>query len=138
MQKLIVDTNVLVSALIQRSYPYLIIQQLFIDEEIELCLSAELMKENYAVLGRKKFAKYPDFVSAAMIVLADIEKNATVYVPKAKLQILTDPDDDKLLELAHECKADFLITGNTNHFTMNHYRKTKIVSPKEFWDIYKS
>ena len=138
MQKLIVDTNVLVSALIQKSYPYLIIQQLFIDKQMELCISAELIKEYYAVLGRKKFSKYPDFISAATIVLADIEKNATIYVPKVKLQILADPDDDKLLELAQECKADFLITGNTTHFTMNHYRKTKIVSPKEYWDIYNS
>jgi len=137
MQKIIVDTNVIVSALIQRSYPYLIMSQLFIDHEIEICISDELMKEYYDVLGRKKFSKYPDFISGATAILTDIENKSARYVPTVQLQILTDPDDDKLLELAHVSKADYLITGNSNHFTINYYKKTKIVSPKEYWELYK-
>ena len=138
MQKLIVDTNVIVSALIQKSYPNLIISTLFIPRKIELCVSDEVLKEYYAVLGRKKFMKYPDFVSNATKVLADIENKAKWYMPKVKVQLLTDPDDDKLLELAHECKADYLITGNTNHFNIAHYKRTKIVSPKEYWELYRN
>jgi putative PIN family toxin of toxin-antitoxin system len=138
MQKLIVDTNILVSAIIQKSYPYLIVRNLFISDKIALCVSDELVKEYYAVLGRKKFSKYADFISTANMLMTDIESKAILYTPKTKLQILADPDDDKLLELAHESKADFLITGNTNDFTIDHYRKTKIITPKEYWELYKS
>lgn len=45
MQKVIIDTNVMISALIQRSYPYLILYELFIDEKFQLCVSDELLTE---------------------------------------------------------------------------------------------
>lgn len=43
-----------------------------------------------------------------------------------------------ILELADECAADFIITGNTNDFTFANYKTTKIVTPKAFWDVYPS
>lgn len=43
MQKIVIDTNVIVSSLIQRSYPYKIIYELFVDDKFLLCVSEELM-----------------------------------------------------------------------------------------------
>jgi predicted nucleic acid-binding protein len=43
-------------------------------------------------------------------------------------------DDNMFLELADECMADFIITGNTNDFTFSAYKQTKIVNPKEYWE----
>lgn len=138
MQKLVIDTNVFVSALIQRSYPFLIISELFVDGKIELCISDPLLEEYYAVFNRKKFAKYRDFLNKAEILIADIEARSFKFTPKKKLTIISDKDDNKLLELADECKADFLITGNTNDFTIKKYKRTKIVTPKEYWENYKA
>jgi predicted nucleic acid-binding protein len=42
-----------------------------------------------------------------------------------------------ILELAEESNANFIITGNTNDFTMPEYKKTKIVTPKEYWENFK-
>jgi hypothetical protein len=53
------------------------------------------------------------------------------------LDILTDEPDNRLLELAQNCQADFIITGNTSDFKMDTYKKTKIVTPKEYWEIHK-
>jgi putative PIN family toxin of toxin-antitoxin system len=61
MQKIVIDTNVMVSALIQRSYPYHIIYDLFIDNKFQLCVSDELLSEYYEVLSREKFSKFQDF-----------------------------------------------------------------------------
>lgn len=66
-------------------------------------------------------------------MLVDIEKRAVKYFPTVKLEIINDLDDNKLLELAETCKADFLITGNTKDFTLQTYKETKIVTPKEYW-----
>lgn len=55
-----------------------------------------------------------------------------------QLTIISDKDDNKLLELAEESTADFLITGNTNDFTLKKYKQTRIVTPKEYWENYKS
>ena len=77
MQKIVIDTNVFVSALIQRGYSYHIVNE------------------------------------------------------------FSDKDDNKFLELSSQSKADFLITGNTNDFTIKRYKRTKIVTPKEYWENYK-
>lgn len=74
MQKIVIDTNVLVSSLIQRSYPYLIMDTLFINGKILLCVSNDMMAEYYDVLSRPKFAKFKDFFSRAEQLLSDIEK----------------------------------------------------------------
>jgi putative PIN family toxin of toxin-antitoxin system len=134
MQRIVLDTNVLVSALIQRSYPYLILSGLFVEQKVEVCLSEALLAEYYDVLRRRKFARYPDFVSKAELMLTDIETKSLRFRPRTHLKIISDQQDNRLLELAQECKADFLITGNTNDFTMAKHKHTRIVSPKQYWE----
>jgi uncharacterized protein len=137
MQRIVIDTNVIVSSLIQRGYPNLIINNLFIDEKFKLCVSDELLAEYYEVLSRPKFSKFQDFFIRAENLLVAIEAKAIKYFPSITLNLISDEDDNMVLELAHECSADFIITGNTTDFTFPAYNQTKIVTPKEYWDIYK-
>jgi len=137
MQKVIIDTNVVVSSLIQRNYPHRIIFDLFIEDKICLCVSPLLLAEYYNVLARPKFAQFNEFAAKAKVVLANIEIKATSYRPSITLNIISDKDDNKILELADECKADFIITGNTNDFTFPEYKQTKIVTPKDYWENYR-
>nr|WP_295930634.1 putative toxin-antitoxin system toxin component, PIN family [uncultured Dyadobacter sp.] len=134
MQKVVIDTNVFVSALIQRSYPYLIVRELFAEGRIQVCVSDELLAEYYEVLSRPKFSKFPDFFIRAEALLADIGGRAVKYFPTTKIDLIADQDDNKILELAEECRADFIVTGNTNDFTFPKYRGTLILTPKEFWE----
>ncbi|MFQ3576280.1 MAG: putative toxin-antitoxin system toxin component, PIN family [Cytophagales bacterium] len=90
------------------------------------------MPEYYKVLSRPKFTKFPDFFGKAESLLADIETKAKKFVPTTKLDLISDKDDNIILELADECLADFVITGNTNDFIFSTYKQTKIVSPKEY------
>ncbi len=137
MQKIILDTNVVVSALIQKSFPYLILHDLYIERKIQLCISENLMSEYHDVLKREKFSRFPDFIFMANWVLKDINEHAILIHPKQKLNIIKDADDNMLLELAVTSKADYLITGNTNDFTISHYEKPKIVSPRDYWELYR-
>ena len=137
MQKVIIDTNVMISALIQRSYPYLILYELFIDEKFQLCVSDDLLTEYYEVLSREKFSKFHDFFTRAESLLADIEAKSVKYFPSIKLNLISDDDDNMILELADECAANFVITGNTKDFTFPTYKQTKIVTPREYWENYK-
>ena len=136
MQKIVIDTNVIVSSLIQKSFPYKIINELFIEDKINLCVSEALMMEYYDVLRRPKFAGYYDFVARAESLLADIEAKAIMHYPLISLNILSDKDDNKILELADVCAADYIITGNTNDFTFPTYKHTQIVTPKEYWMLF--
>ena len=132
MQKVVIDTNVIVSALIQHSYPYLIINQYIIEDKFQLCISDELMAEYYEVLARPKFAKFQDFYFRAESLMVDIETRAKKFIPSKKINKIKDTDDNKILELSDECFADYIITGNTNDFTFSTYKLTKIVTPKDY------
>ena len=137
MQKIILDTNVLVSALIQKNRPYFIVYNCLLEGFVDICISDDLFKEYLDVLNRPKFRKYSNFIAHAEYVLAQVESKATIYFPKEKFDVIKDKDDNKLLELAAESKADFIITGNSNDFTMPKFKDTMIVSPKDYWNNYR-
>lgn len=57
MQKLILDTNVLISALISsNSFPGLIIIDLVLEKKVQVCISGEIIKEYFEVIKRPKFS----------------------------------------------------------------------------------
>ena len=137
MQKIIIDTNIVVSAIIQRSYPHYIMYEHIFEEHIQLCLSEALWDEYCEVLARSKFSKIPFFKSNTDIVLNRLTKIAVFYEPKIYLDVIKDKDDNKLLELAVESNADFLITGNYLDFDLTHYYNTLILSPRNFWENFR-
>jgi len=137
MQRIILDTNIVVSALIRKSYPYYIVYDYVFNEQVQLCLSEALLSEYRDVLSRPKFAKVSNFENNAKLILSRFTKIALFYEPKIRLSIIKDKSDNKLLELAHESNADFLITGNNTDFTITHYKHTQILSPRSFWEMLK-
>lgn len=122
MQKIVIDTNVLVSSLIQRGYSNKIINEFFIEQKFQLCISEQLMAEYYEVLSRPRFLKYHDFFIRAETILVEIELKALKFIPTIKLDLISDVDDNMILELADKCFADFIITGNTTDFTFPTYK----------------
>jgi putative PIN family toxin of toxin-antitoxin system len=136
MQKIILDTNIVVSSLITNSYPYYIVYEQVLDGHVQLCLSNALFDEYCEVLARTKFSKIPHFKSNTDVLLNRFLDIAIFFEPTICLNIIKDKDDNKLLELADESDADFLITGNHADFTMTHYKNTRILSPRCFWENY--
>ncbi|MFC3416043.1 putative toxin-antitoxin system toxin component, PIN family [Algoriphagus hitonicola] len=131
--KVVLDTNILISALISKSYPSKILEAIFKTPSIELCLSEEIFREYAEVLARPKFSRFNDFYHHALIVLHQIKRIAVFYNPKRSVDILEDKSDNKFLELCLECKANILVTGNFNDFNISKFRNTQILSPKEFY-----
>lgn len=101
-------------------------------------MSDKLFAEYIAVLKGEKFIKYPDFYARAQTLLADIESRSLKFVSTRTVDIIKDDSDNRLLELAEICQAKYIVTGNTNDFTMFEYKRTKIVSPKDFFGLLNS
>lgn len=87
------------------------------------------------MLNREKFSKFPDFHFRVQSLLTDIENRAIKFSPTISLNIISDDADNRLLKFAETCQADYIVTGNTNDFTMTEYRGTRIVSPKELFEL---
>ncbi len=135
--KLILDTNVIVSALISNSIPSKILYDFVLSEKVEIFLSDDVFEEYVEVLHRDKFTKYPNFVAKTNIVLNRLYEISNLYNPIERIGLLRDSSDNKFLELADASSSDYLITGNTLDFTISEYKGTKIVTPREFWDSLK-
>lgn len=136
MQKLILDTNVVISSLISSSIPSRILYDLVLTEKVEICLSQEVLTEYIEVLNREKFSKFPNFKTKAEVVLNRLREVATYYQTNRKIEVLTDTSDNKFLELAAASSADYLTTGNTLDFTITEFEYTKILTPRDYWDNY--
>ncbi len=137
MQSIVLDTNVVVSALISKnSPPSRIIDELVLNRKVELFTSDETWAEYVEVLGREKFAHFTEFKARAEILLARLHQISIQHAPDVRLDIIADDDDNRFLELALAAQPDFLITGNTNDFTMQTIGRTKIVTPREYCDLY--
>lgn len=65
MQKLILDTNIIVSALISNSIPTKILYELVLTQKVKTCLSDEKFAEYIEVMNREKFTKYPTFQTSS-------------------------------------------------------------------------
>ncbi|ANH80693.1 putative toxin-antitoxin system toxin component, PIN family [Niabella ginsenosidivorans] len=115
----------------------MIIDALFLESKIQIRISEQLIQEYFEVLLRLKFARFPDLTRKAKSILIEIGIRAGLYKPRIKLNIISDKDDNMILELAEESGADFMIPGNTNDFTIAQYKSTKIVTPKNYWERYK-
>jgi predicted nucleic acid-binding protein len=70
------------------------------------------------------------------MVLNKLREISTYYVTDRKIEILTDTSDNKFLELAAVSSADYLITGNTLDFQITEFEYTKILTPREYWNLF--
>ena len=132
---MILDTNVVVSALIQRGAPYQVVDTVLADSRLDLCLSPALVEEYTLVLGRRKFSVYKDFHTRALTLVADLLRRASIYSPTIRLDLVNDPADNRLLGLAQTCAADYLITGNIRDFRISSHGVTRIVTPRDFLEV---
>lgn len=130
MVKVVLDTNVVVSAALnKKGLPALLVSRA-IARKIDLYYSPALIQEYREVLGREKFQLPPDQVDA---LIADLQQAGTQVHPVQTLTVLTrDPQDNRILECAQQAQADYLITGNKRHFPLARFDNIHIVNPREF------
>lgn len=132
MFKIIVDTNIIVSALIkQGSNPELILSLVLSGKFVQICISDDIFTEYREVLSYGKFKKHLDS-GKIKTLLSQIKRVGLQINPHIPVTESKDLSDNKFLECALEAKADFLITGNIKHFPSKKFRDTHIVTPKEF------
>jgi putative PIN family toxin of toxin-antitoxin system len=126
--RLIIDTNIVVSAALKPDGLQRAVLLLAITKPARLYISAALFAEYNEVLARPEFK----IRKGRRQQLLDLIKNhAQVVSPSRQLQIAKDPDDNKFLECADAARADYLVTGNQPHFP-KFWKKTKVITSREF------
>lgn len=124
--KVVVDTNIFISGTLYGGNPEKVIDKLK-TQTFLLCISPSIAIEIIT-----KLKKFTQDEQVLVLVQNVITKNVLLVKPTKKINICRDPKDNMYLEAAFDSKADYLITGDKDLLTLKTYKKTKIVTPKEF------
>lgn len=132
--KALLDTNILISSILFGGKPRKIIK-LIQEGKITSVISPVLLAELTDVLV-KKFQFGPD----KLALVNDLMKENFMFVqPSFTIDILSDKDDNRVLEAAIEGGCDYIISGDRDLLQLGRFKKIKIVTPNAFLsDIFKN
>jgi putative PIN family toxin of toxin-antitoxin system len=132
MIRVVLDTNVVVSAMLRSGGLPEAVFNLAMGGETQCCISEPIVAEYEDVLRRPRLAIDPGKVAVAM---ARIRAVSSMVQPAVRVTAARDPDDNVFLECAEAAQAHYLVTGNGRHFP-ERWKETLIVAPRQFMDAY--
>jgi putative PIN family toxin of toxin-antitoxin system len=126
--RLVIDTNVLVSAAIKPAGLQRTVFLIAISRPARLYVSRPILLEYDEVLARPELRIRKGL---RLQLLQLIKNHAHTVSPDRRLEVTTDPADNIFLECADAARADYLVTGNQKHFP-KFWKSTKVVTSREF------
>ncbi len=125
--KAVLDTNILVSALVYGGKPRQILE-LSLSRRIKAFISTPIIAELVDVLLRKfRYSK-----SQVYVLERKIKESFYVLYPTLSVRILSDEPDNRVLEAALTAGADFIVTGDKELLNLKSFRGTKMLSSADF------
>jgi putative PIN family toxin of toxin-antitoxin system len=129
--RVVLDTNVVVSALLKPQSLEDQVLRLALAGRLLLCVSPQVLAEYGRVLSNPKFKFQPEEVATA---LRQLEKAGSMGRPARILKISDHEPDNRFYECADAAQAAFLVTGNLRHFKKD-YQATKMVTARKLLDL---
>ena len=127
--KVVLDTNILISAFVFPGGPPEDVFRAALEGRIELVTSPPLLAEFGRVLS-SKFGWEPSITEQAV---AQIARVGTIVRPKEKVvEIVDDPDDDRVLETALAGGADVIVSGDRHLLGLRTWRGIEIEKAARF------
>lgn len=137
MTRIVLDTNVIISAIISSSgNPRTILDQVF-DRKVSLCLSPPLIAEILRVID---YPHIVDYIKKRGRTIEQAKNNVKRIIAIAEItsdqvtinRISADPDDNRILECAIEAKADYIISGDQHLTPLGNFQGIPILKPEAF------
>lgn len=131
MIKLVLDTNIILSAIgWSKGKPRKILNKC-IDGELIPIISKDILDEVKTVLKRPKFDfikkdEREEFLSLFLQYSEMVEPRKIIEVIKE------DPADDRIIDCALEGNVDYIITGDNHLLKLKEYKNIKILTPANF------
>jgi hypothetical protein len=143
MNRIVIDTNILVSAILTPGGNPAEILKLVLEGKITLIISPAILEEARRVFNYPKLAKLMKknkITKEEVYDFLDKMSKIAVITP-GKLQIdaiPNDPADNKILACGLEGRADFIISGDHHLLSSKFFQGAKIVDPITFLKIIKN
>jgi len=137
--KVVFDTNVWMSIFIKKTLGEEF-SEIFEREEIEVYITEEILGEISKVL---MYPKINELLELSRVsereILQRVGEISVLVRPKLKLKVIEeDLEDNKILDCALQAKAGFVVSGDKHLLRLKKFRNIKILTPREFLDIFKN
>lgn len=131
MIRVVLDTNIVVSALLQPLGPSAQVFLLATGGSIQLCVSGNVYAEYEEVIRRPRLRRDEEVIAAT---LQTIRERSLWVKPAETIRACADPDDDIFLECAQAADAAYLVTGNIKDFPAA-WLNMRVVTPRGFLEV---
>lgn len=128
--RVVLDTNILVSALIFEGKPRTLLE-LALKKNIIVCISKPLLAELQEIL----LIKFEFSEQRVKQIERKLTKAFRLVYPKKQIKVVRDSDDNKVLEAAIEGKCQYIITGDKDLLDLMTYKRIKILKANEFINL---
>ncbi len=127
------DTNLLVSAIL---IPLSVSQRTLSKAENigKIIFSEETFEELSEVLIRSKFDKYIPF-NLRMEYLVKLKETGIILSTKSNFRLCRDIKDNKFLNLAYDCNAYCIVSGDNDLLVLHPFENIPILSPADFLQL---
>src|SRR3989344_5798840 len=134
MIRAVLDTNTIISSIINiKGSVSQEIYQNFILGHFLLIISLEVLEELEEVSKRERIIKRHNLSKEQLeIIIGELASLSYVVSGTTKVEVVRDPDDNKIISAALEAMVDYIVTRDKDLLDLKEYQKIKIVSPEEF------
>ena len=131
MARVVIDTNVLVSAFLKRGKSRNLVLKLL--EKHSIILSRQMLAELADVLSRDKFniasAQIDRFISVLVRQAIIVPVNSNLKI------VLQDPEDDIVLNTALSGEADYIVSGDKHLLKIACFKNVKVLRVNEIIQV---
>ncbi len=132
MARIVLDTNIFISAIIRSGKPRKILKK-GIDGSYSLVISGVILQEIIGVLRRSKFNMTETDIRKIMFGI--IESSEIVSIRSKFKVVKNDPDDDIIVNTAYDGNADYIVSGDDDLLKLKSFKGIKIVTVSEMLAI---
>jgi len=130
--RVVLDTNVLISAIISDGKPRQLLRK-GIANQFTIITSDLILRELAAVLRRPKFRTGEEEINRITLALGRVAQVASV---KSRLQVIKeDPKDDMILETAYDRSAHVIVSGDSHLLALQNFRGIKILTVQSMLEL---
>ena len=133
--KIVLDTNVVVSGLLQPKGNPAQVLALALAGAVKVCYDERVLAEYADVLARPRF-KFDQARVAEVLTKLQADGLAVDATGTRNLG-LPDPDDEPFLGVALAGQVDYLVTGNLADYPAERRRACAVVGPAEFMRVWR-
>lgn len=127
--KIVVDTNVVASAVFFGGRPRELLEKLLLGE-LTAFVSREIVEEYRETLQRLQ-DKYPK--KNVAVPLTHIITACQLIEPKTDVHVCRDPDDDKFINCAVDSHSLYIVSGDNDLLAVGKYQDVEIVTVSDFF-----